>query len=827
MKLKTFFCATVLAVIAFTISARAQEQLRLNVVHVDSEETSGEDGKAANAVDGDPNTHWHTQWQDANPEHPHEIIIKFSRVCRINGFTYLPRQDESDHGTLKDYEFYVSDDGQDFGQPVRKGSFENTKDKKTVTFDAKPCRFIKLRALSEVNDEAWTSAAEIGVIEIADATTPTTRVSRSFFISALDLSQVEQGWGEPHANQSVEGKPLSIGGQTFTNGVGTHAVSRFVLVLDGNAEQFTASVGVDDEVPAGKGSVAFKILGDGDRTLWESAELHQGDAAKPVAVNLAGVKQLTLLVEGGDDIMFDHADWADGKIVMTKGRPKVLSAIKEDAVILTPKSSPKPRINSAKVFGVRPGAPFLFTIAATGDRPLKFSATKLPKGLHLDPQSGRITGTLAEKGEHLVTLHAKNSLGEAKQQFKISCGNLIGLTPALGWNSWNCFASAVTADKVKSAADTMVSSGLINHGWTYVNIDDYWEVHRDSKDPTLQGPRRRDSGHINPNPRFPDMKALADYVHEKGLKIGLYSSPGPWTCGGCVGSFDHEQLDAESYAHWGFDYLKYDWCSYNPDMEKLRGDSTNYPAAAKSWGGQTPKDIAQLQKPYAIMRAALDQQHRDILYSFCQYGMGNSWEWVAAVGGNSGRTTGDITDTWSSMAGIGFNQNGHEKFAGPGHFNDPDMLVLGKVGWGPSLHSTRLTPNEQYTHFSLWCLLASPLLIGCDMTQLDEFTLSLLTNDEVIEVNQDPLGHQAGRVAQNEALEVWAKDMEDGSKAVGLFNRGYNEAPVTVTWSDLGLTGKQKVRDLWRQKDLGEFSGSFTAPVPRHGVLLLRLWPAK
>jgi alpha-galactosidase len=227
------------------------------------------------------------------------------------------------------------------------------------------------------------------------------------------------------------------------------------------------------------------------------------------------------------------------------------------------------------------------------------------------------------------------------------------------------------------------------------------------------------------------------------------------------------------------------------------------------------------------MRAALDKVNRDILFSFCQYGMGNVWEWGAEAGGNSWRTTGDIQDTWSSMSRIGFGQAGHETFAGPGHFNDPDMLVVGKVGWGPSLRPTRLTPNEQYTHLSLWCLLASPLLIGCDMTQLDDFTLSLLTNDEVLEVDQDPLGRQAARVAQIGQQEVWAKDMEDGSKVVGLFNRSERETSVTANWADLGVAGVQKVRDLWRQKDLGDHAGSFTAAVPRHGVVLVRLWPAK
>jgi len=665
-----------------------------------------------------------------------------------------------------------------------------------------------------------------GLVEAASQSAPVAQSAKSYFISGLDLSQVQQGWGQPHANRSVGGKPLSVGGQTFTNGLGTHADSQFVIHLGGKAESFSARVGIDDEVGK-QGSVVFKLLGDADVELWHSKELHGGDAPEPVNLGLAGVKQLTLFVDSGEDHEFDHADWVDAQITMTTGKPVAGPIFKEEAIVLTPNSSPTPRINSAKVFGVRPGAPFLYTMAVTGDRPMTFAAAGLPTGLQLDEKTGHITGSLSEKGEYLVTLRANNARGKAERKLKIICGGQIGLTPAMGWNSWNCFASAVTADKVKSAADAMVASGLINHGWNYINIDDYWQVNRNSEDPTLQGPHRDAAGRILPNPRFPDMKGLTDYIHGQGLKTGLYSSPGPWTCGDCVASFDHELLDAQQYAAWGFDYLKYDWCSYAPEMEALRGDPSKFPAAAKSWSSSKPNELEQLQKPYRIMRAALDQQHRDILYSFCQYGMGDSWKWVAELGGNSGRTTIDITDTWSSMAGIGFKQNGHEKFAGPGHFNDPDMLVVGKVGWGPSLHPTRLTPNEQYTHISLWCLLAAPLLIGCDMTQMDDFTLGLLTNDEVLEVDQDPLGRQAARVAQNGEVEVWAKDLEDGSKAVGLFNRSHSAAPITATWADLGLSGKQKVRDLWQQKDLGEFSGLFTTHVPRHGVMLVRISPAK
>ncbi|HEU5125174.1 MAG TPA: NPCBM/NEW2 domain-containing protein [Verrucomicrobiae bacterium] len=640
-------------------------------------------------------------------------------------------------------------------------------------------------------------------------------------LSTIDLFQVEQSWGEARANKSVERHPLRIAGKTFEHGIGTHAESTIPVDLQGKARRLSGSVGVDDETE-NRGSVIFHVEADG-KEIWSSGVMRAGDSAKEFSLDLTGVKTLVLHVsDANDGFDYDHADWADLKVDMIEGKPRSITAPVEAAVILTPKPSPKPRITGAKVFGVRPGNPFLFTVTATGDRPMTFSAKKLPKGLQLDENTGRITGTLKDRGEFTVTLRAKNKRGTAERKFKIICGDQIGLTPAMGWNSWNCFASAVTEEKVKAAADAMVKSGLINHGWTYINIDDYWQVHRDSKDPTLQGPHRDSQGRILPNPRFPDMNGLTKYVHEKGLKIGLYSSPGPWTCGGCVGSFDHEMLDAQQYAEWGFDYLKYDWCSYSPDLEKQRGNS-EAASMAKNFSGSSPNDLTALKLPYAMMQKALAQQPRDIIYSLCQYGMGDVWKWGAKVGGNSWRTTGDIVDTWGSMSRIGFGQNGEEPFAGPGHFNDPDMLVVGKVGWGPKLHPTRLTPNEQYTHISLWCLLSAPLLIGCDMTQLDDFTLGLLTNDEVLDVNQDPLGQQAKRISKNGSLEVWAKDLEDGSKAVGLFNRGPSEQTVQVSWSDLEIRGKQTVRDLWRQQNLGKFAEQFQTSVPRHGVVLVKI----
>jgi alpha-galactosidase len=614
--------------------------------------------------------------------------------------------------------------------------------------------------------------------------------AETFGLETLDLQSAQQDWGEPNANKSVDNHPLFLDGKRYERGFGTHANSTLRIALGGKAELFTANVGVDDEVGQ-KGSVVFKVIGDG-KTLWESGVLRGGDPAKALSVDLHGVQTLILQVgASGDDISYDHADWVDANIVMTGGKPEAIAPPREPAVVLTPKAGPKPRINGAKVVGVRPGAPFLFKIAASGEGPMSFGADNLPAGLSLDPQSGRIAGVLGQPGHYMVTLHAQNHLGKVKRQLRIVCGGTIALTPPMGWNSWNGFGCDVNETNVRAAADAMVASGLIDHGWTYINIDDCWEQSRDS------------NGNILSDQKFPDMKALTAYVHSKGLRIGIYSSPGPKTCAGYEASYKHEEQDARRYADWGFDYLKYDWCSY--------GEIIPHPTHQ------------QLLEPYQVMRAALDKVNRDIVFSLCQYGMGNVWEWGTQVGGNCWRTTGDISDTWSSMSGIGFGQAGHERYAGPGHWNDPDMLVVGYVGWSSHVRPTRLTPNEQYTHISLWCLLCSPLLIGCDMTKLDEFTLNLLTNDEVLEVNQDPLGRQATRLVKDGTTEIWAKNLEDGSKAVGLFNRGEDETLIILKWSDVGLSGNLKVRDLWRQKDLGKFSAQFQAVVARHGVVLLKV----
>jgi alpha-galactosidase len=616
----------------------------------------------------------------------------------------------------------------------------------------------------------------------------------AIWVDSLDLGTMHQDWGTPHAGKSVEGNPLQLNGVVYPHGVGTHAESELTIELKAAASKFVAMVGVDDE-KKGQGSVQFSVWVDGKQRA-ETKVLRGGDPPERMEVDLTGARLMILFVwDGNDGISSDHADWAGAMIVLEPGateRPQAVRVGDEPPPPIASGSSPVPAIHGPRIVGATPGKPFLFLIPATGEGPLTFAARNLPPGLSLDPKTGIISGALKYDGRRVVSLTVKGPRGSATRKLIIAGGrHKLAMTPPMGWNSWNVWAGAIDDQKVRQAADWMAQTGLAAHGYQFINIDDTWEAGRAA------------DGEILTNKKFPDMKALSDYVHSKGLKLGIYSSPGPTTCAGFEGSYRREQQDANTYAKWGIDYLKYDWCSY---------------------GGVAPvNDVDDFKKPYRVMRAALDKCGRDIVYSLCQYGMGEVWKWGAEVGGNLWRTTGDIGDSWGSMSSIGFAQDGHEKYAGPGHWNDPDMLVVGKVGWGPNLHPSNLTPNEQITHISLWCLLAAPLLIGCDMSQMDQFTIDLLSNDEVLDVNQDPLGKAAGRRARNDLTEVWARPLWDGTMAVGLFNRSPLKGEVTARWEDLGLTGSQPVRDLWQHKDLGVFDGSFSATVPAHATVLVKI----
>ncbi|PRY55144.1 alpha-galactosidase [Arcticibacter pallidicorallinus] len=648
--------------------------------------------------------------------------------------------------------------------------------------------------------------------------------TQTVWLDELDLSAATQGYGVPKKNTTVDGNKMTIAGKTFERGFGTHAESSLIVVLKGDATSFSAQVGVDDEMKDHEPAVEFVVKGDGQQ-LWSSGVMRLGDAARACSISVAGIQKIELVVtDGGNGNYYDHANWADAKFE-TKGTQSIatFNPIPSEPYILTPPAPATPRINGTGVFGVRPGSPFLFRIPATGDRPMTFSATGLPKGLQLDAKTGVITGKLSKAGTFIVGLKARNAKGIGEKKLRIVCGDQIALTPPMGWNSWNCFAGEVSADKIKRAAQAMVNSGLVNHGWTYINIDDFWQNNRASRDPALQGKLRDENGYILPNARFGDMKVLADDVHNLGLKIGIYSSPGPWTCGGCAGSYGFEKQDAESYAKWGFDYLKYDWCSYGGVIDGMPGNDP-YKVGSLSYQGGDKLETAM--KPFQVMGDLLRAQPRDIVYSLCQYGMSDVWKWGNSVGGQTWRTTNDITDTWTSVKNIALAQDQSAAWSKPGSWNDPDMLVVGTVGWGDP-HPSKLKPDEQYLHFSLWSLFSAPLLIGCDMEKLDAFTLNLLTNDEVISINQDPLGKQATCVQTIGDLRIYVKELEDGSRAVGFCNFGLEK--VNLSYKDfqqLGITGKQKVRDLWRQKDVATLNtdnDSLSVDVPVHGVMLYKL----
>jgi alpha-galactosidase len=493
-----------------------------------------------------------------------------------------------------------------------------------------------------------------------------------------------------------------------------------------------------------------------------------------------------------------------------KAQEKSTSATKE---ILTPKPGPQPRINGPLVYGCRPGNPFLYRIPCQGERPIRFSALKLPAGLILDPATGIISGKSPSVGEYTVTLKAENSKGKATRSFRIVAGETLALTPPMGWNSWYVHYNRVSDKIMRGAADAMISSGMADVGYQYVNIDDCWmnaeKTNKYMSDSTRIGPLRDDRGNILPNRHFPDMKAMCDYIHSKGLKAGIYTSPGPSTCCNMAASWQHEEQDAAQFSEWGFDFLKYDWCSYG------------------RLAGKEPP-LAELKKPYAQMGEILKRQPRDIVYNLCQYGMGKVWEWGTEVGGHCWRTAGDLGFELDRFFAVALKNAEHGAWSGPGSWNDPDYIQIGWIGSQKNDSFSMQQPclmsgDDQYSYMSLWCMMAAPLVFSGDMARLDDFTLNILCNPEIIDIDQDPLGKCGTVLYRPNDCFLMVKELHDGSKAVGFFNHGKEKRDLTVEWSELNISGQPSVRDLWRQKDLGVFPGNFRTTVNPQGVVMIRV----
>lgn len=641
------------------------------------------------------------------------------------------------------------------------------------------------------------------------------------WLDDLNAKTFSEGIPSISVKTNAGGDSIRMKGVLYKRGIGVQSTSVLSFLLDGNATEFSAEVGVDDkgfkELP-----VKFYVIGD-RKILFESGEMRWGDSPKKVNVALTGIKRMGLLVTIDEkSYSRSYTNWANAQVVMKENSLPKNIPNSDEKYILTPASPKTPRINSASVFGATPGNPVLYTIAATGERPMTFSGKGLPKGLSLDAKTGIITGKVTQRGTYLTTLMATNSLGKATQKLTLKIGDTISLTPPIGWNGWNSWARNIDREKVIASADAMVKMGLNQHGWTYINIDDAW-----------QGLRGGPLNALQPNEKFPKFTEMADYIHGLGLKLGVYSTPMITSYAGYagassnfengafpdsiknnkrafrfVGKYRFEDNDAKQMAAWGVDYLKYDWRIEVPSTER--------------------------------MSTALKKSGRDIVYSISNSApFSNVKDWVKLT--NTFRTGPDIRDSWLSLFVSAFTLDKWAPYGGHGHWLDPDMMILGNVTTGSDLHPTRLTPDEQYSHVSLFSLLAAPLLIGCPIEQLDAFTLNLLTNDEVITINQDPLGKSARLMADENGVQIWVKPLEDGSYALGLFNvANYGKTPETYfRWGDekprsftfdfkkVGLTGTYRLRDVWRQQDLGIFTDSFNTDIRHHGVVMLRVFPEK
>ncbi|MEG0796077.1 MAG: putative Ig domain-containing protein [Odoribacter sp.] len=436
-----------------------------------------------------------------------------------------------------------------------------------------------------------------------------------------------------------------------------------------------------------------------------------------------------------------------------------------------------PRINPPYIVANYPATEFIFAVPTSGERPIKWSAEDLPDGLSLNAETGIIRGIVKQAGDYKVTITAKNNKGKKKSILNIKIGEELALTPPMGWNSWNTFGRKLSEALVIETAEAMIANGMRDLGYSYINIDDLWQLaDRDS------------SGHIViDSTKFPrGIKYVADYLHDRGFKIGIYSDASRYTCAGVCGSYGFEEIDAQDFAAWGIDLLKYDYC-----------------------GAPEQRDTAIVR--YRKMGKALRATQRSIIYSVCEWGRREPWTWAKEVGGHYWRTTEDIRDTWSIASyksGILPIVDLNKKladYAGPGAWNDPDMLVVGIFGKSHSINpDTRrygCTLDEYRAHMSLWCMMASPLLSGNDVRNMADSVKEILLNPEIIAINQDLLGKQAKSVMLKDECEIFVKPLVDGT-AITVLNRGEKTKNIQINLSELGMDKVSSLRNVWTHQSL-------------------------
>lgn len=495
----------------------------------------------------------------------------------------------------------------------------------------------------------------------------------------------------------------------------------------------------------------------------------------------------------------------------------------EENEILTPLPGPALRINGPKIYGVRPNKKILYRIPCQGERPVDFEIAGLPEGLVLDEDQGIISGVSpSEKGEYLLKIIAKNGHGEASRDLKLVVGDKIALTPPAGWNSWGGHMLMITDEIMRKTADLFVEQGLADVGFQYISVDDCWmkmspdayfnrpqgkiEQHEGFDYEGLVGEVRDVKGNIIPNKNFPDMKALTDYIHSYGLKVGLYSSPGFATCQRFAGSLYHEALDARQYAEWGFDLLKYDLCMGRERLNEFEANGM---------------DQADFWEP---MAKYLRIQDRDIFYNLCQYGQENPWTWAPGLSIQSWRIGGDLNHNVENY----FEQalriaTDLREYSKPGQWNDPDFMYIDKL----TDHRKMVAPpkdiplntNERYQYVTLWSVVAAPFFFSCNINEINEFTVRLLANADVLNINQDELGY-VGKVIRDSNQEVVIlKKLANGSLAVAVFNRDpENERNIKIAWGEIGEYSEMSVYDVWRQKEIGKMKSGMNVKLSADGV---------
>lgn len=621
-------------------------------------------------------------------------------------------------------------------------------------------------------------------------------------LSGLDLTKITNGWGEVKPNKSIDGNTLTIAGNTYESGAGVHATSRIIVRINGGSTRFVCEAGVDDEIQdkPNEGVMEYRVAvrnTEGQEVEKYRKMMKKGDAAEKVEVDVNGWDYLILEVnEGNGNNWSDHFDWANAYFLMPDAqaaKPEIVTdfmPVSAFACATTTYSLPNVRYMH-KVRTVQPNA--------------TVSVTDLPDGLTWNAQRKLVEGTLEKEGQYFYKLHTTH---EGKSQEIEVCLNvdkdLQQPTPFMGWLSWNSIEGNISEEVVRNVADQMKRTGLVDAGYNYLVIDDLW--HAD---------KRHEDGRPKEDPaKFPSgMKASADYVHSKGMKFGIYSDAADKTCAGAYGSLGYEAKDAKQYAEWGVDLLKYDYCF-------------------------APADATTAQTRYKAMGDALKATGRDILYYMCEWGTREPWKWGETTGASTWRCTLDTRDCWKGRnGGIGVVQSiaGMKDlwpYSGVNRFNDADMMTVGIHGTGLSSNDLcetgpGMTMDEYRTQFALWCMWSSPLTLSMDMTRALSFEdLAILTNAELIAIDQDPMGQQAEFIGETDGILFFAKDLANGDVAISATNMNNEKRTARFDFSTipaLNATTAYNVRNLWTRANEAQATGEKSVSLEPHATAVYRL----